>query len=192
MLSLPLHSVSSHSSCRNLTEDICAGAFLLLAGAGNLTKAVGKGLGKPSFRIIQNHFAQENNLGDISAKEEVHLLRCAALACRETKLRSVCLSVCLSVCRSVYPSCCGTFASPCPLSTSCMGPDLSCPNTARSKLGLAMHAAACVARPLYARPVGVCQYQLLPLQVWEVAAQLMGLAISVGVLRSIEASHTPG
>ena len=48
----------------------CAGAFLLLAGAGNLTKAVGKGLGKPSFRIIQNHFALENNLGDISAKEE--------------------------------------------------------------------------------------------------------------------------
>ena len=50
---------------------ICAGAFLLLAGAGNLTKAVGKGLGKPSFRIIQNHFALQSNLGDISAKEEV-------------------------------------------------------------------------------------------------------------------------
>lgn len=49
-------------------------SFVLLAGAGNLTKAVGKGLSQPSFRIIQTHFAQANNVGDISAKEEVSLL----------------------------------------------------------------------------------------------------------------------
>ena len=56
--------------CTTTSSCQCAGSFLLLAGAGNLTKAVGKGLGKPSFRIIQNHFALRNNLGDISAKEE--------------------------------------------------------------------------------------------------------------------------
>lgn len=45
--------------------------FLLLAGTGTFTKAVGKGLSQPCFRIIQNHFAAANNVGDISAKEEV-------------------------------------------------------------------------------------------------------------------------
>ena len=47
------------------------GLFVALAGAGNFSKAVGKGLGKPCFRIIQTHFALQNNVGDISAKEEV-------------------------------------------------------------------------------------------------------------------------
>lgn len=47
------------------------GAFVVLAGSGNLFKAVGKGLGRPCFRIIQTHFALQNNVGDISAKEEV-------------------------------------------------------------------------------------------------------------------------
>ena len=45
--------------------------FLALAGAGNFTKALGKGLSQPCFRIIQTHFASNNNVGDISAKEEV-------------------------------------------------------------------------------------------------------------------------
>ena len=45
--------------------------FLVLAGAGNFTKAVGKGLSQPCFRIIQTHFALASNVGDISAKEEV-------------------------------------------------------------------------------------------------------------------------
>lgn len=45
--------------------------FILLASIGNFTKAVGKGLSQPCFRIIQNHFALDNNVGDISAKEEV-------------------------------------------------------------------------------------------------------------------------
>lgn len=45
--------------------------FIVLAGAGNFSKALGKGLSQPSFRIIQTHFAQANNVGDISAKEEV-------------------------------------------------------------------------------------------------------------------------
>mmetsp|Transcript_2506 Transcript_2506/g.7550 ORF Transcript_2506/g.7550 Transcript_2506/m.7550 type:complete len:636 (-) Transcript_2506:730-2637(-) len=46
-------------------------AFLLLAGAGNLALAAGKGMGKPAFRIIQTHFAAANNNGDVAAKEEV-------------------------------------------------------------------------------------------------------------------------
>jgi len=45
--------------------------FLALASAGTLTKAVGKGFAKPSFRVIQNHFAISNNIGSVAAKEEV-------------------------------------------------------------------------------------------------------------------------
>jgi len=46
-------------------------SFIVLAGLGNFSKALGKGLSQPSFRIIQTHFALANNVGDISAKEEV-------------------------------------------------------------------------------------------------------------------------
>ena len=46
------------------------------AGLGNFTKAVGKGMGNPCFRIIQTHFAKNNNVGDVAAKEQV---RSAAL-----------------------------------------------------------------------------------------------------------------
>jgi hypothetical protein len=46
-------------------------SFIVLAGLGNFSKAVGRGLSQPSFRIIQTHFALANNVGDISAKEEV-------------------------------------------------------------------------------------------------------------------------
>ena len=45
--------------------------FILLAGLGNFAKALGKGLSQPSFRIIQTHFAPVNNVGEVSAKEEV-------------------------------------------------------------------------------------------------------------------------
>lgn len=45
--------------------------FIILAGLGNFAKALGKGLSSPSFRIIQTHFALTNNVGDVSAKEEV-------------------------------------------------------------------------------------------------------------------------
>ena len=45
--------------------------FIALAGAGNFSKAVGKGLGKPCFRIIQTHFARQNNVGSVAATEEV-------------------------------------------------------------------------------------------------------------------------
>ena len=41
------------------------------AGAGNFSRAVGKGLGNPCFRIIQTHQAVAGNVGDIAAKEEV-------------------------------------------------------------------------------------------------------------------------
>ena len=45
--------------------------FVLLAGGGTVAKAVGHGIGRPCFRVIQNHFAKANNIGDVSAKEEV-------------------------------------------------------------------------------------------------------------------------
>ena len=49
---------------------------MLLAGAGNLALAAGKGMGKPCFRIIQTHFSQNRaNVGDIAAKEEVRKVR---------------------------------------------------------------------------------------------------------------------
>jgi hypothetical protein len=38
---------------------------------GNLAKAVGRGFRDPSFRVIQNHFAESGNLGEVAAKEEV-------------------------------------------------------------------------------------------------------------------------
>lgn len=41
------------------------------AGAGTFSRAVGKGLGNPCFRIIQTHQAVAGNVGDIAAKEEV-------------------------------------------------------------------------------------------------------------------------
>ena len=42
------------------------------AGLGNFTKAVGKGMGGPCFRIFQTHFAKQNNVGDVAAKEQVN------------------------------------------------------------------------------------------------------------------------
>jgi len=45
--------------------------FLLLASLGNFCKAVGKGMGKPVFRVIQTHFAAAGNVGAVAAKEEV-------------------------------------------------------------------------------------------------------------------------
>lgn len=39
--------------------------FLVLAGAGNFTKALGKGMGRPVFRVIQTHFAAADNVGAV-------------------------------------------------------------------------------------------------------------------------------
>ncbi|CAL8465185.1 g4720 [Coccomyxa elongata] len=47
------------------------GNFIVLAGAGNLSRAVGRGMTNPCFRIIQTHFAAASNIGDVAAKEEV-------------------------------------------------------------------------------------------------------------------------
>ena len=47
------------------------------AGLGNFTKAVGKGMGGPCFRIIQTHFASQNNVGDVAAKEQVRKPFCS-------------------------------------------------------------------------------------------------------------------
>ena len=54
-----------------ITTQLSPSNFVALAGAGTLAKAMGKGMGRPSFRVIQNHFASGNNVGDIAAKEEV-------------------------------------------------------------------------------------------------------------------------
>jgi len=68
------------------------------AGLGNFTKAVGKGMGNPCFRIIQTHFAKNNNVGDVAAKEQV---RCAALHLQKPTgnpaiiIRPQCHPVCL-------------------------------------------------------------------------------------------------
>lgn len=45
--------------------------FVILAGGGTVAKALGSGIGRPCFRVIQTHFAVANNIGDVSAKEEV-------------------------------------------------------------------------------------------------------------------------
>ena len=42
------------------------------SGLGHFTKAVGKGMGGPCFRIFQAHFASQNNVGDVAAKEQVN------------------------------------------------------------------------------------------------------------------------
>lgn len=44
--------------------------FLILAGTGNFAKALAKGIANPAFRVIQQHFARKNNIGEVSAKEE--------------------------------------------------------------------------------------------------------------------------
>ncbi|GMH40584.1 hypothetical protein BSKO_08488 [Bryopsis sp. KO-2023] len=44
--------------------------FLILASMGNLAKAFGKGMAKPAFRVIQQHFSRGNNIGEVAAKEE--------------------------------------------------------------------------------------------------------------------------
>ncbi len=56
-----------------IATELVPGQFVLLAGLGNLTKAVGKGMSKPCFRIIQTHFARQNNVGSVAATEEVGL-----------------------------------------------------------------------------------------------------------------------
>lgn len=54
-----------------IATQISPSNFIALAGAGTLAKATGKGMGRPAFRVVQNHFAAGNNVGDVAAKEEV-------------------------------------------------------------------------------------------------------------------------
>ncbi|KAG6547114.1 hypothetical protein Mapa_011365 [Marchantia paleacea] len=63
--------IGSAGSIFELLTPLAPDQFLLLASLGHLTKAVAKGLKDPSFRVIQNHFAVFDNVGDVSAKEEV-------------------------------------------------------------------------------------------------------------------------
>ena len=69
------------------------GNFIALAGAGNLSRAVGRGMTNPCFRIIQTHFAAANNIGDVAAKEEVRARswRAAAGAEGPGLQRSICV-----------------------------------------------------------------------------------------------------
>eukprot|EP00271_Cylindrocystis_brebissonii_P003424 TRINITY_DN14387_c0_g1_i1.p1 TRINITY_DN14387_c0_g1~~TRINITY_DN14387_c0_g1_i1.p1 ORF type:complete len:529 (+),score=63.69 TRINITY_DN14387_c0_g1_i1:423-2009(+) len=45
--------------------------FMLLATIGNLLVALAHGLKEPSLRVIQMHFALNDNIGDVVAKEDV-------------------------------------------------------------------------------------------------------------------------
>ncbi|KAL6847882.1 hypothetical protein ACP4OV_022010 [Aristida adscensionis] len=63
--------IGSAGSIFELTTPLYPGYFLPLASLGNLAKAVARGFKDPSFRVIQNHFAESGNLGEIAAKEEV-------------------------------------------------------------------------------------------------------------------------
>jgi Vitamin B6 photo-protection and homoeostasis len=50
---------------------VSRGAHAQLMLQLGLLQAAGRGIGRPSFRVIQNHFALESNVGDVAAKEEV-------------------------------------------------------------------------------------------------------------------------
>nr|XP_043620512.1 protein root UVB sensitive 5 isoform X2 [Erigeron canadensis] len=63
--------IGSAGSIFDLCTPLYPAYFLPLASLGNLAKAVARGLKDPSFRVIQNHFAISENLGDVAAKEEV-------------------------------------------------------------------------------------------------------------------------
>nr|GMD40082.1 Protein root UVB sensitive 5 [Ipomoea batatas] len=63
--------IGSAGSIFDLSTPLYPAYFLPLASLGNLAKAVARGLKDPSFRVIQNHFALSDNLGDVAAKEEV-------------------------------------------------------------------------------------------------------------------------
>ena len=54
-----------------ILTQVYPGNFIILAGGGTIAKAMGTGIGRPCFRVIQTHFALDNNIGDVSAKEEV-------------------------------------------------------------------------------------------------------------------------
>jgi len=63
--------IGSAGSVFELITPLYPGYFLPLASLGNLAKAVARGFKDPSFRVIQNHFAESGNLGEVAAKEEV-------------------------------------------------------------------------------------------------------------------------
>ncbi|CAD6232606.1 unnamed protein product [Miscanthus lutarioriparius] len=63
--------IGSAGSIFELMTPLYPGYFLPLASLGNLAKAIARGFKDPSFRVIQNHFAESGNLGEVAAKEEV-------------------------------------------------------------------------------------------------------------------------
>ncbi|XP_039846542.1 protein root UVB sensitive 5-like isoform X5 [Panicum virgatum] len=60
--------IGSAGSVFELITPLYPGYFLPLASLGNLAKAVARGFKDPSFRVIQNHFAESGNLGEVAAK----------------------------------------------------------------------------------------------------------------------------
>ncbi|GAB4822423.1 hypothetical protein N2152v2_009469 [Parachlorella kessleri] len=63
--------VNSCGLALEIATQLFPGNFVLLAGAGTLARALSKGMGRPCFRVVQTYFAAANNVGDVSAKEEV-------------------------------------------------------------------------------------------------------------------------
>jgi hypothetical protein len=64
-------AVTSLGLALEIATQLFPANFVTLAGAGTLAKATGRGMGRPCFRVVQTHFAAKNNVGDVSAKEEV-------------------------------------------------------------------------------------------------------------------------
>lgn len=69
------NAAPTRNALPGLALEVCTAAFpsqfLLLASLGTFSKAVGKGMGKPVFRVVQTHFAAAGNVGAVAAKEEV-------------------------------------------------------------------------------------------------------------------------
>jgi hypothetical protein len=64
-------AVTSLGLALEIATQLFPANFVALAGTGTLAKATGRGMGRPCFRVVQTHFAAKNNVGDVSAKEEV-------------------------------------------------------------------------------------------------------------------------
>lgn len=57
---------------RGITGVGITGAGIAGVGiTGVALQAAGKGIGRPAFRVIQNHFATHGNVGDVAAREEI-------------------------------------------------------------------------------------------------------------------------
>ena len=58
-------------SAAELSSGFFPAAFLITASLGSALRTVGKGLASPAHRAFQQHFARDNNIGAVCAKEEL-------------------------------------------------------------------------------------------------------------------------